>query len=484
MGSSRHNGYEKVVVDSIHGDIHLTSCELEVIDTGSFQRLRHLKQLAMSQMAYPNATHTRFAHSLGVLAIMEKITQIARESRQIELSKAETENLRLAALLHDIGHYPYSHLMERIDNVKFTEEQVDGPKEAGKPLDRSGIPYPEHDTVGTYVVTEQKDIIEALGGKRKGKQRAKRIANLFGPKRPTGSTKNLQLSKLVHSSLDMDRLDYPLRDSQATGIPYGQIDINYLLNNLNVSPSGMVGISEKAVPAAEQFLFARFFMHRTVYYHKTTFGLEEVCRQLLRRLRGLDRYEMPRDGEDVKSLVTSSDLGTFTDAYVDRAIQKAAGDGNEVIQALARSIQERRSPKLLMEVNILGSSEERGKPHAGTIFKMNCRHRLHQLAQDFSTPLEQFILCETPLLRFEKRGHMVAAEEAMKSDWKEEEELIKVFVAGEDEPRSLVDIPYSLLSKCAGLFFQSFRLYVVYEGKDKGDKLQRLREIVKDWNRP
>ena len=171
MGSSQHNGFEKVVVDSIHGDIHLTSCELEVIDTGSFQRLRHLKQLAMSQMAYPNATLTRFAHSLGVLAIMEKITKITRESGQIELSNAEAENLRLAALLHDIGHYPYSHLMERIDNVKFTEEQVDGAKEAGKPLDRSGIPYPEHDTVGTYIVTKQKDIIDALGGGEKGRKR-------------------------------------------------------------------------------------------------------------------------------------------------------------------------------------------------------------------------------------------------------------------------------------------------------------------------
>lgn len=479
MVSSQRDGSEKVVVDSIHGDVHLTRCELEVIDTGSFQRLRHLKQLAMSQMAYPNATHTRFAHSLGVFAIMEKITKIAKESGQIELSNTEEENLRLAALLHDIGHYPYSHLMERIDNVKLTEEQVEGAKEVGKALDRSGIPYPEHDIVGTYIVTEQRDIIEALGGRK----RAKEIANLFGPKRPTESKKSLQLSKLVHSSLDMDRLDYLLRDSQATGVPYGQIDINYLLNNLKVSPSGTVGISKKAIPAAEQFLLARFFMHRTVYYHKTTFGMEEACRQLLRRLRGLERYEIPKDGEEVKKLVTSTSLGTFTDAYVDRTIQKAIDDDNEVIQALARSIQRRQPPKLLMEVNILGSSEERGKPHAGTVFKINCRHNLCKLAEDFSIPLEQFVLCETPLLRLEKRGPMVTAEEAMKADWKEEEELIKVFVTGKDEPKSLVDIPYSLLSKYAGLFFQSFRLYVVYGGEDRDSVIAQLRDEVKDWDK-
>jgi HD superfamily phosphohydrolase len=479
MVSSKRNGFDKLVVDSIHGDIHLKKRELEVIDTASFQRLRHLKQLAMSQMAYPNATHTRFAHSLGALAIMERITEIAKDSGQIKLSPKEEEDLRLAALLHDIGHYPYSHLMERIDKVKLIKEQVGVPEKAKQTLDRSGAPYPEHDIVDTYIVTKQSDLIEALGGKK----RAKEIANLFGPKRPKESKKSLQLSKLVHSSLDMDRLDYLLRDSQATGVPYGQIDINYLLNNLRVSPSGTVGISKKAIPAAEQFLLARFFMHRTVYYHKTTFGMEEMCRQLLRRLRAQGKYGIPKDGKEIKGLVSSKDLGKFTDAYVDQIIQKAANDENQVVQALARSIQGRRPPKLLTEVNILVSSEERGKPHEGTVFKMNCRHNLSKLASDSDIPLEQFILCETPPLRLEKRGPLVAAEEAMKTEWKEEEDLIKVFITGEDEPKSLVDIPYSLLSRCAGLFFQSYRLYVVYEGKDKDNVITELCKKVRDWDK-
>jgi len=105
------------------------------------------------------------------------------------------------------------------------------------------------------------------------------------------------------------------------------------------------------------------------------------------------------------------------------------------------------------------------------------------LAKDFNIPLEQFILCETPLLRLEKRGKMVSAEEAMKADWKEEEELIKVFEDDDSEPKSLVDIPYSLLSKCAGLFFQSFRLYVVYDGEDKDTVIAQLRDKVKDWDK-
>ena len=475
MVSSARDGSEKLVVDSIHGDIHFTEREREVIDTASFQRLRHLKQLAMSQMAYPNATHTRFAHSLGALAIMARIINIAKTSGQIALTRKQQENLRLAALLHDIGHYPYSHLMERIDDVRLAEEQVEGPKGIQKTLDRTEIPYPKHEVVGTYIVSEQKDLIEALGNKRT----AKTIAQLLGLQQPLTP----QWSKLVHSSFDIDRLDYLLRDSRATGVPYGQVDINYLLNNLKVSPSGMVGISEKAIPAAEQFLLARFFMHRTVYYHKTTFGMEEVCRQLLRRLRAQGKYRIPKDGKDIKKLVTSEALGTFTDAYIDRIIQEAVNDENQAIRGLARSIKRRRPPQRLKEVNILRSIEGRDGHHAGTTFKLNCRHKLYELANSFPIPLEQFILCETPPLRLEKRGPLVAAEEAMKTNWKEEEELVKVFVAGEDEPKSLVDVPYSLVSKCAGLFFQSFRLYVVYEGTDKDGVIAKLRDRVKDWDK-
>jgi len=96
-------------------------------------------------------------------------------------------------------------------------------------------------------------LIKAIGSKA----RAERVADLFS----RGKAANPQLSKLISSSFDMDRLDYLIRDSRAAGVPYGLVDINYLLNSLGVSPSGLVGVSAKALPAAEQFLFARYFMH-------------------------------------------------------------------------------------------------------------------------------------------------------------------------------------------------------------------------------
>src|SRR5947209_13024993 len=119
MASTPTTPRGKLIVDSIHGDIHLTPIELQVVDTASFQRLRHLQQLGMAQATYPNATHTRFAHSLGVLGIMEHITRVAQAA--LSLTDEQAEDIRLAGLLHDIGHYPYSHLTEKTDKVQLTE---------------------------------------------------------------------------------------------------------------------------------------------------------------------------------------------------------------------------------------------------------------------------------------------------------------------------------------------------------------------------
>ena len=188
MASCKVEADGKFIVDSIHGDIHLKNRELEVVDTASFQRLRHLKQLAMSQMVYPNATHTRFAHSLGVLAIMAKASEVARDANLIDAKQAE--QLRLAALLHDVGHYPYSHLMEKIDRVSLTEEQIGG----AVSLDKSRDCYPGHEIVGTYIIDQQSDLIKALGST----EVASAVIRLLGPRHPTIPA----WSKLVHGSLE------------------------------------------------------------------------------------------------------------------------------------------------------------------------------------------------------------------------------------------------------------------------------------------
>src|SRR5260370_11321835 len=147
---------------------------------------------------------------------MDRIIRVASDA--MSLARDQIQDIRLAGLLHDIGHYPYSHLMEKVDKVQLTEDLL-----AGSQIFHADRPkYPDHEEVGEIIVTHQQDLIHAIGSL----ERAKRIAELFTRK----TAADPQLSKLIHSSLDMDRLDYLLRDARAAGVPYGEIDLNYLLN--------------------------------------------------------------------------------------------------------------------------------------------------------------------------------------------------------------------------------------------------------------
>jgi HD superfamily phosphohydrolase len=368
--------------------------------------------------------------------------------------------------------------MEKVDKVKLSEEQIGEQKQ----FDAQKSEYPEHDEVGRLIVTNQKDLVDAIGSK----ERARKVADLLGR---GSSQEEQQINKLIHSSVDIDRMDYLLRDSHGTGLPYGQIDINYLLNNLEISPEGVIGFKDKALPAVEHFLLGRFYMHCTVYYHKTIYGFEEMCRQLLRRLRDRsgEHYDVPTNGIEIKELVTSEKLNTFTDAFVDNILQEAVNDKDGTIRILAKAIQNRWPPVLLKEVRIC---EERGQQHhAGEIFKLKCNYEMKELSERFSIPLEQFLLCQTPPLTVVKypeqysigQTNNIPTEERRQKVEEEEEADIKIFAANSNEPVSLYNIDYSLVAKYAKYYYQVFRLYVVYEGKNKNKVVKQLKREINKW---
>lgn len=467
---SSPNKLGRVVNDNIHGDIALTDDEWKVVNTATFQRLRSLKQLGMGHLVYPNATHTRFAHSLGVFRIMCRVLANLDHS---DLDEGRRADLRLAALLHDIGHYPYSHLMERVANVTLAEEEIATPE--SKTISGQMIEYPDHEELGRHILVSQSDIRKALGGKL----RAKKIGALFS--RLEGADQ--QLSKLIHSSLDMDRLDYLLRDARAAGVPYGEIDLNYLLNNIRISPKGMLGVEEKALAAAEHFLLARVFMHRVVYYHKTTYGFEEACRQLLRRVRDSGRYQdaLANDGQQVLDICGGADLRGFTDDYVDRIIYKAINDEDPIIQILASCLIERRPPRLIAEIG--GVEEKISEFTAGTVFKQKCRDGLESLARKHRLLVGQFLLCGPKPIKFEERGSLFSRADAEKLKPEEREELIMVFRRGQSEPQSIVDVGGSMIKSLSNQVFSIQRLYLA-ERDLKPEKLEQIRNEVREWARP
>jgi uncharacterized protein len=468
--ASSHKKPTRVVNDNIHGDIALTDDEWKVVNTATFQRLRSLKQLGMGHLVYPNATHTRFAHSLGVFRIMCRVLDNLEHTGLDDERKAD---LRLAALLHDIGHYPYSHLMERVANVTLSEEEIAKPGE--KTISGQVNEYPDHEELGRIILESQADIRKALGSK----SRSRKIGALFSRLEGTDQ----QLSKLIHSSLDMDRLDYLLRDARAAGVPYGEIDLNYLLNNIRVSPKGMLGVDEKALAAAEHFLLSRVFMHRVVYYHKTTYGFEEVCRQLLRRVRDSNRYEesLAKDGIRVREICSGSQLRGFADDYVDRIIYKAVDDPEPIIQILASCLVERRPPRLLVEIG--GVEEKISHYTASTVFKQRCRDGLEALAKKHKLQVGQFLLCGPKPIKFEERGSLFSRADAEKLKPEEREELIMVFRKGHHEPQSIVEVGGSIIESLSNQVFSIQRLYLV-ERDPKAERLEKIQSEVREWAKP
>jgi hypothetical protein len=220
----------KVIRDSVHGDIFLTQLEMDVIDTPQFQRLRRLKQLGTTYMVYPSANHTRFEHSLGAFHLAGRIAE------RLGLSVEDKINLRLAALLHDIGHGPLSHTSEELlerylgkSHEKATEGIIMGSR-VSEVLEDGGV--------------SPGDVVEVLSGRN-------------------------HLKKLISSDFDVDRMDYLVRDAHHTGVAYGIIDLDRLVNTLEILDGDIV-ITERGLRAVEALLVARFLMIPTVYLHHTS----------------------------------------------------------------------------------------------------------------------------------------------------------------------------------------------------------------------
>ncbi len=211
--------------DPLHGTVALTDIEKRVLDSPQMQKLRGIKQLAMAHLVYPGANHTRFEHSIGTLALSDKICV------ELGLEKERREKIRLAALLHDIGHVCFSHEAEAVLS----------------PL------LGDHEKIGRKLV-EKSPLADIVGEQ-------------FSP-REIALLCTTPLGEIITSDIGSDRMDYLLRDSHYTGVAYGVIDSDRIANSLAFLRQRLV-LRERGLEAAESLLVARFTMFSTVYLHKT-----------------------------------------------------------------------------------------------------------------------------------------------------------------------------------------------------------------------
>ncbi len=293
--------FTKDVRDVIHGYIGLTEVERAVIDTLEFQRLRRIKQLAFTHYVYPNAVHTRFIHSLGTMHVAGKFAE-----RMFPEDEERVQKIRLAALLHDVGHGPYSHTFEA-----FTR--------------KIGV---THEDIGRKIIESSSiaDVLKDFG------YDPKEIADIaFGR---AGLN-----SQFIYGSVDADKLDFVPRDAYFTGAEYSSVDIDRLIKKSRVVGDRIVFQVPAALSSLEAFVIARYEMFRAVYFHKTVRAADIMF------VKALEPYE----NELLDKVKNVEEYVLMDDSYADMLIAKVAKEEDGFHGDLARRLLRRDLLKLAFE---------------------------------------------------------------------------------------------------------------------------------------
>ena len=284
------NSKKKFIRDSVYGDITINDFEVRIMDMPQFQRLRRIKQLGLINLIYPGATHTRFEHCVGTMNLGSKLAE------ELNLSEYEVELIRASALLHDIGHGPFSHVSEGVLSVP-------------------------HEELTNYVVskTSMRDLLEE-------KFDVKEIIKIVNGKGHHGP--------IVSGELDVDRMDYLLRDSHNTGVSYGIIDYERIISNLRLDKSLTLDI--KGVQAAEGALVSRYFMYPSVYQHHTTRILNTMFRRALKKTIDL-------------GIINEKDLYKYDDTDIIAIFRNSE---NEYVKDIMNRLDNRHIPKRVKTIRL------------------------------------------------------------------------------------------------------------------------------------
>lgn len=326
----------KIINDPVYGFIRFPEKEMmQVIEHPWFQRLRRIKQMGMAQLVYPGAVHTRLHHSMGAAHLMN-IALNELGSKQVDVSRADCLDARLAILMHDIGHGPFSHGLEHTIVQGISHEDI------------------------SRLIMQRLNV--QFDGMLDG------AIAIFD----NSHTKTF-LHQLVSSQLDMDRLDYLNRDSFYTGVSEGVVGYDRILQMLQVKDGGLV-VEEKGIHSVEKFIIARRLMYWQVYLHKTVLGAEQLIVRILMRARalaqlGVDLFATPAlrfflyekiTGEDF--IAHASVLDKFClldDTDISASIKVWTAHSDQVLSRLCNMLEDRRLYKVRLSTQPL--EEEFGK---------------------------------------------------------------------------------------------------------------------------
>ena len=300
---------DKILHDSLHGTIRLEKPLVFLIDLPCFQRLRRIRQLGFTDLVYPGAHHTRFEHSIGT-AYLSKLFLFNMLSNNDELKGVISyENIlesQIASLYHDVGHLPYSHVTETLlfGNQDIAEIERTQKMDDLKPHEILSSEFVK----GSYITKAIERINTELGINLNPTS----ISGLILGKPPEKNKQNRFLGELLHGAVDVDRIDYLIRDAKYTGVPFGKIDLGRLVQTMTVNKGYEdaldLVVDIKGIQAIESLIVARTLMYSSVYHHHTS----RACSSLFQRIL----FKLFNDNE-----INPCELCTYDDATLFKKIE-------------------------------------------------------------------------------------------------------------------------------------------------------------------
>jgi uncharacterized protein len=348
---------ERRIFDNVHGFIRLTEFEWEIVNTPIFQRLRNIRQLGLLDYVFPGALHNRFNHSLGVMHIADKMIVTLQEKKKLDGQNVR-EIVRVAALLHDIGHYPWSHIIESVvkrdakdrvpqigDNITLELSTSRIRRKIDENLSDSSshklnislyeqrnwsLDFAHHERMAGIILFKNPKLYKILSKKFKDDE-IKKIAQIIAGVYP-GPEK-----LIIHSELDADRFDYLLRDSHQTGVKYGIFDIDQIIRHIDYFPdhyekegtSGLV-VDRKGQRAVEHYLLSRYFLYSTVIYQKTTTGFHRMAERIYTGLLERGKVISYSDLMQFFDAKNESKFLNYDDSYIFEEMKKVENGDTEL----------------------------------------------------------------------------------------------------------------------------------------------------------
>lgn len=442
----------KRLADPVHGTIGLSDLEIQVINTRVFQRLRNVHQLGLAHLVFPGANYSRFSHSIGVCHVTGLILENLRDSTNDLINDQEIQLYRLAGLLHDVGHYPFSHAMEDAIANYYT----------GSLFDKDDpVEFFKHESVSKHVVMEDVElscILKASG------HLPEQIYGIFNRQPPP------RFANLVSSDLDADRIDYMLRTAHSTGLPYGSVDTAYLLSQLRLDSEKRLCLTSKAMRTAEHYLLSRYFDYQQVAFHKTVAGMEWILKDLLAAL--LELNQVQGTAAWVSSAIADGSWASFDESFViDRIRQLTSLTEDRLIRQKVKALIERRPPKLLMEVEHIDHLSDKHS-RLLQVSKQLVRWKIPEWASKYKIPEKAWHLWEPRIITLTKIGSLIPVSSAMQltkgeaakkseEDHDRYEQAIQILNEEDGSSIPIMEKASSLMSVLADHALYAFRLYVL-----------------------